>query len=220
MGISELARDLADAARSLVPTTSDAHAGDGEFVKDGAHLVETARRLLESAVFYERIKGTSWEHIGTALGKVSRQAVHERYAHAKREFQLRILHAWLRPEHAGELFTAADDLARFVADLSAWVAAHRELDEIDHGDQPITAGLAPMGTAERSALITRADSLLQATAIDARQRRELEIGLCRRTIELYEDLAAQTPGDADMLAALADARARLAELQADELGGS
>ncbi|GAA3516567.1 hypothetical protein FHR32_000302 [Streptosporangium album] len=220
LGVSEHARDLADAARGLVPTTCDAHAGDGEFVKDAAHLVEVARLLLESAVVYERIKGTSWEQIGTALDRVSRQAAHERYARAEKEFQLRVLHAWLLPEHAGELFTTADRLARFVAGLSTWVSAHRELDEIDHGDQPITAGLQSMSTAERSALITQAASLLNTmetrSAADDRQRHELKVGLCRREIELYEDLNVQSSDDADVLAALSEARTRLAELQADE----
>lgn len=203
-----------------MPTTSDAHAADGEFVKDSTRLVETARRLLEAAVVYEHLRGTTWESIGVALGEVGHQAAHERYGRVGREFQQRFLHAWLRPEHAHEIFTTADDLARFVAHLDAWVVAHRELDEIDHGDQPVTAGLRSMSIAERSALITQAASQLQVVAADSgadvRGCRELEIGLCRRSIELYEDLIVQSPGDPDALTALAGARARLAVLQADE----
>lgn len=218
--LAEQACELADAARDLVPTTSDVHAADGEFVKDSTRLVETAHRLLEAAVVYEHLRGTTWESIGVALGEVGHQAAHERYGQVGREFQQRFLHAWLRPERAHEIFTTADDLARFVAHLDAWVVAHRELDEIDHGDQPVTAGLRPMSIAERSALITQTASQLQVVAADpgadVRGSRELEIGLCRRSIELYEDLIVQSPGDPDALTALAGARARLAVLQADE----
>ncbi|WP_433236343.1 hypothetical protein ACQPYK_26930 [Streptosporangium sp. CA-135522] len=89
LALSGQACELADAARDLVPTTSDGHAADGEFVRDAARLVETAHRLLEFAVVYERIKGTGWERIGVALDGVSRQAAHERYATAAKDFQLR-----------------------------------------------------------------------------------------------------------------------------------
>ncbi|WP_433236346.1 hypothetical protein ACQPYK_26935 [Streptosporangium sp. CA-135522] len=108
--------------------------------------------------------------------------------------------------------------------MSTWTTAHgepraAELDDGEPGDQPIAAGLRPMSIAERSALIAQAVSLLAPGAGDpsteGRERRELEAGLCHREIELYEDLAAEAPGDPDVLAALAGARARLAELRAD-----
>lgn len=217
LALSEQASALADMARGLVPTTSDAHARDGELVSVAAPLAVTARELLTLAVVYERTKGTSWEQIGVALG-ITRQAAHERYAPAVRDFHERVLRAWLQPERAGEVLATSDHLAQLVARLSTWVAAHGELDEIDHGDQPIAAGLQPMDTAERATLISQASALLldmpTDPAVDDRQRHDLEIGLCRRKIELYEDMAAEAPGDTDVLQDLAGARARLTELQA------
>lgn len=220
LALSEQARVVADTVRDLVPTAPPAYARDGGFVEAAARLVDNTRHLLTLAVIYERaMGGVSWEHIGIALGRVSRQTAHERYAEAERDFQERVLRAWLQPERAGELLATAEDLARLVARLSTWVAVHCESDEIDHGDQPIAAGLQPISTAERSAMVAQASSLLLAMsadpAIDDRQRYDLEVGLCRRKIELYEELTTRTPGDPDVLQSLAGARARLAELQAD-----
>ncbi|MCG5213530.1 hypothetical protein [Streptosporangium sp. KLBMP 9127] len=217
--LSGQARELADAVYGLVAPESGVFARDGELVEEAARLVEAARGLLESAVVCERMRGAGWERIGAALGGVGHQAARERYARAAEDYQRRLLHAWLRPGHAREVFTTADDLAGLVARLNAWVAAHGDGD----GDQPSGAGLAPMSTAERSALIAQAAALLAQAAAGPgggdHRLLELEIGLRRREIELYDDLAAETPGDAGVLAALAGARASLAVLVSGGTGG-
>jgi hypothetical protein len=222
LDLSDQARELAEAARALVPTVADAHARDGEFVADAAELVRTAHRLLESAVLHERMKGTSWERIGVDLGGISRQVAQERYAEAEREFRLRVLHAWLRPEIAGSVLTTADRLAQAVARLTAWAESHHRDSEDDLGPDPVSAGLAPMSTAERVAMIAQATSLLAETAsgpgFDSGEHRVLEVALCHRKIELYEDLAIQDLDNDDVLAALADTRARLTELREETPG--
>lgn len=217
LALSERARDVAGTAGSLVPTAPDAHSRDGRLVEVAADIAKKTQKLLTFAVIYERARGVGWERIGTALGNVGHQAARERYEEAERDFHREILHLWLCPDRFGERSTVADSIARTVTRLNAWVAAHREYDDTDQDDEPVDSGLTPMSIAERSALITQAASLLQTMATDpgadARQRHEMETGLCRRTIELYEDLAVQNPGDADALAGLAEARTRLAELR-------
>jgi hypothetical protein len=224
--LAEQARYLADTSTWLVPTTTRTDAAQGELVEEAARLVEKARHLLTLAVVHARINDTSWEQIGTALGRgsrqgsISRQAAHERYGAAERDFRERFLLAWLQPERAGEWVATLDDLAEVVARARAWVSTHREAGYLDDGDRPIEVVLPPMSTLERSTLVNRARDLLKKKAADPavtdRHRRDLEIGLCHRKIELYEELNTQLPGDTDVLASLAAARARLAELQASE----
>ncbi|WP_133305878.1 hypothetical protein [Microbispora triticiradicis] len=214
--MSEQARVLADSTALLVPTPPSPHAGGSRLVEDAARLVEEAQRLLTLAVIYERTQDVSWERIGLALGKVSRktvsrQAAHERYVNAERDFHRRLLYAWLLPERAGELLATADHLDQIITRLNAWVSARQELRE-----QSPTVSLAPLSTSERSALIGEAEALLGAmpdtSDVSEQEHRDLEIGLCRRKIEVYEDLAVQAPGELPVLQALVDARTRLTEL--------
>jgi hypothetical protein len=217
LALSEQARDLADASRSLVPTASDGDVADGGFVEAAVRVAEIAGQLVALAVIYERNKGIDWAHIGRALGLDDPKAAEERFGQAERDFRERILRAWLQPQRAGEQPPTFDHFAQLVDRLNGWLAAHRELDPAAHADRSIAAGLEPTSAAERSALISEANRLVEAMAddpaIDDRQRHDLELGLCYRKIELYQELAAQGHGDSDVLTALAAAWRRLAELQ-------
>lgn len=202
---------LADTAYHLVPTTRDGDARQGEYVAAAAPLVAAARRLLELAVTFERVNGASWEQIGVELS-ISRQAAQERYAQAERDFRERFLRAWLQPERADEVLISTDRLRSVAARLETYVGSRQEVDD----DSSATVRLSPMGIRERSALIARARSMLTALAADPQvgegDRRDLERGLRLREVELYEDLAARDPANAELREALAGARARLAEL--------
>lgn len=210
LALAEHASMLADAAYHLVPTTRDSGARQGEYVAATAPLAAAARRLLELAVTFERIKGTSWEQIGLGLS-ISRQAAHERFGQAERDFRERFLRAWLQPARADEVLVSVDRLSHMADRLRTSIASRRDPD-----DQSATIQLEPMSDLERSSLIARASHMLKTLATDQQlsdsDRHELEMGLCRRKIELYEDLAAQDPENAELREALAGARARLAEL--------
>ncbi|MGW5263834.1 hypothetical protein ACWEQG_22925 [Microbispora sp. NPDC004025] len=213
--LSEQGRVLVDKTAALVPTNRP---GSDEvlLVEEAARLVEDAQRLLTFAVIYERLRNVSWERIGVALGRagrrtVSRQAAHERYADAERDFRRRLLYAWLLPERAAEVLDSTDHLAEVIRNLNVWLGDREELvDESPH------TGLPPMSVSERADLIDRAEALLQTMAdgVSEQEHRDLRAGLCRRRIELYEDLADRTPGDPHVLIALSEARQRLEELRA------
>ncbi|MEV4062024.1 hypothetical protein [Nonomuraea dietziae] len=74
LALAEHASILADAAYHLVPTTRDSDARQGEYVAATAPLAAAARRLLELAVTFERIQGTSWEQIGRRMPSCSRRS--------------------------------------------------------------------------------------------------------------------------------------------------
>ncbi|MBE1559969.1 hypothetical protein [Nonomuraea africana] len=211
LALAEHASMLADAAYHLIPTTRDRDARQGEYVAAAAPLVAAARRLLELAVMFERIKGTSWEQVGIDLS-ISRQAAHERFGQAERDFRERFLRAWLQPARADEVLVSADRLTHMADRLRTYIASRRDPD-----DQSATIQLEPMSDLERSTLIARASAMLKALATDQQisdsDRHEMELGLCRRKIELYEDLAAQDSENTELREALAGARARLAELR-------
>lgn len=217
LALSEQARDLADASRGLVPTTGDGDVGDGGLVEAAARVAEMAGRLVALAVIYERSRGIDWERIGGALGTVGPEVAQERFGRAEHDFHENMLRAWLQPQRAHEPPSTFDHFAELVDNLSGWVAAHRELDPVDPGARPIAAGLEPTSVGERSALISEATRLLEALADDPasddRQLHDLEVGLCYRKIELYQELSVQGFGDSDVLTALAAAWSRLAELQ-------
>ncbi|PZG42132.1 hypothetical protein C1I98_20270 [Spongiactinospora gelatinilytica] len=198
--LSHTARDIADAARRLVPTTSDRYAGDGDFVRAAADLLAQARQLLENAVTYERTKGLDWDRITAKIHDTGQD-----YAKAEQDWRMRVLGAWLNPEYAESAYITPDRLAQGLADLDQWA---------DNGEPaPVSGNLPPMTTAERAELIAQARALFeQAPPDDSPERRQFEIGLCRRTIELHEDLVARSPGDAAAREALAEARASLRTL--------
>ncbi|MGW5683447.1 hypothetical protein [Nonomuraea sp. NPDC003754] len=208
LALAEQAALLADTAYHLVPTTREAGARLGGFVAAAAPLVRSAHRVLELAVVFERVSGTSWEQIGVELG-ISRRAAQERFGQAERDFRERFLLAWLRPERAPESPLSPGRLAGVAGRLRASVTSRRAIDE----DPSATFDLVPMSDLERSSLIARAGALLRSGSTPAGDRRDLERGLCRRKVELYEDLVAAGMADADLLEALAGVRARLTELQ-------
>ncbi|MEV4178987.1 hypothetical protein [Nonomuraea sp. NPDC049709] len=212
--VAEQARELSEAAAELVPTGADRHARDGEFVADAVRLLEAARRLVDAAVLYERVKGTGWDRVAAELGDLDDPAARARQAAAEEDFRMRFLRAWLWPERAGDVLTTPDRLAELLARLDGWAPGG----DPDGGDPdgggpdgrgPVSGGLATMGTRERSALLNRAADLLDDDRLDDETRRDLEIALCRRRIEFYQDMGMRSP---EALAALADTRVRLRAL--------
>src|SRR6266566_6414634 len=140
VALSVAARQVSDAARSLVPT-DDRESGVGELVERAAQLVNEVRAVLERAVVYEREQGASWQTIGAALG-ISRQTAHERFAEVERRWQdaLRRPYAEAGPggQRALRLPDGAEDPERWGHQLDSWVIRHRDRADVDTGEHPVS----------------------------------------------------------------------------------
>jgi hypothetical protein len=239
VALSELAAEIADSARSMVPTASDSYAHGGEFAESAAQLAAQARELLTLAVAYERRRGSSWERIGEPLG-TSRQSAQERFGEAVRGLDDAITTAWILddPRTPG-VPEGAGDPAETAARLDRWVLRHLEgTDPLAHRpdddparDRPVSASLDRMDVHDFTAATADAANLIMKRLNDRRQQddgleseytertRQLEIGVARRKIEMYERMIRDGDGDhwygIDVTDLLAGARARLAELQGD-----
>lgn len=210
LAMSAAARDLADAGSALVPTASDYCREGGEWTRAAASIAADARELLALAVTYERLRGTTWEEIGEALGGITRQAAQERYGAYVSEWTARALRAWLNPAERVRLLGELPDA--MVHRLNAWVDRHTSNDS---NPDPVGAGLAALTTLSMSGLVIESAALLQKTRRSgdaADELAALELGYARRKVELAERLVEEGAEGAEEM--LAESRARLAELEA------
>ena len=235
VALAELAAEIADSARGMVPTYADRSAYRGDFVEAASQLAAEARELLTLAVAYERRRGTSWEAIGAPLD-ISKQAAHERFAAAVGGLDDALTAAWLLgddPRHPG-LPEGAADPGTVAGRLDRWAARNVQQTDVlaqqdaDTRARPVSAGLEPIDILEQSTLASHGAHLISETRSgtvpgdpgrwDA-ETRALEIGLARRKIELYERMRADgvrlrgLNGGIEVEDLLAGARARLAELE-------
>jgi hypothetical protein len=233
LAVTTEATDASDRYRALAADgDSSPYGRPGELVDYAFRLFEQARGILRAAVVTERLAGTSWEIIGENLGEISKQAAHERYGAAETVFRRAALVAWLAPGRAydqlGELADADAALAR----LTRWLQAPHQppATDPDPGTRPAAAASEPlppgypeMTDTEQAGLIIEAANLLTSVGmyknagVTERERRDAELGLARRKVELYEAIAAERPDDTEHADLLAGARARLAALEGDEL---
>ncbi|MEV4167347.1 hypothetical protein [Nonomuraea dietziae] len=196
----------------------------GELAAFAFQLFEQARDILRHAVVCERIAGTSWEKLGEALGEISKQAAHERYGAAESDFRRRVLLAWLVPERAYDQLGDLADLAdpdEVLTHLVRWLQAHPP--QTTTSPQTKTSyrppGYPPMTTTEQAGLVIEAASLLMGVGthknaeLKPDQRHQAQLGLARRKVELYTELAELEPDNPQHHEVLAGARARLAELE-------
>jgi len=239
VALAELAAEIADSARGMVPTYADRSAYGGDYVEAAHQLAAQARELLTLAVAYERRRGTSWERIGEPMG-ISKQSAHERFAPAAGGLDDALTAAWLLgddPRHPG-LPEGAADPATVAGRLDRWATRNiQQTDVLAQQDaatraRPVSAGLEPIDILEQSAMATHGAHLINETrepaapaAWDA-DTRALEIGLARRKIELYEQMRADgvplhgLNDGIEIDDLLAGARARLADLEAMASKGS
>ncbi|MEV3986227.1 hypothetical protein [Nonomuraea sp. NPDC049758] len=219
LAVADEAADASDRLRGLVDPSNDEWARPGEIVEQAARLFEQAREILAKVVVYERLKGASWETIGSALGEISKQAAHERYGSAETEFRRQALLAWLIPEEAycqlGEVADAAGTIRR----IQRWQnrATEPGAAPVDDWTPP---AYKPMDTTEQSGLVIEAASLLSGVGIyknapklTPEQRSKAELGLARRKVALYTAICEANPEDPNTAEVLAGARARLTELE-------
>jgi len=147
---AQAARELSDTARAEVPTQADEEAEEGDFIARALRLVHEAERVLELAVVLERERGSSWEAIGRALGQITRQSAHGRYAAAHHDF----LDALMFPirRKAGQAWghsvlpDGLEDPRHTASRLDVWAIRHREPQE-PGADQiaPVSSGLSRDG---------------------------------------------------------------------------
>jgi hypothetical protein len=78
--LSDAYRETAEYALGGIFPGADSHANPGEFVGQALRTLRNAEEVLRWAVVYERERGTSWDEIGEALGPITRQSAHRRFA--------------------------------------------------------------------------------------------------------------------------------------------
>lgn len=218
VALSTAARDLSESAAALVPTDSDAWAYQGELIQDAKRLLGAANYLLTLAVACERHAGVSWATVGDALGDISRQSAHDRYAKELGRYERAMLLSWLKNETDGAgLPDGAGDTAKTAASLDRWLAARRATGEIRDQVATVTGGIKPISLAEEAVLGLAAAAYLTRLGPDvpADELHELRVALSRRTIAHYERVIAHEPVMESARRALAAERAALAELEAN-----
>jgi hypothetical protein len=229
LAVTSEAADASDSYRALAADGEHPRQGPGELAGDAWRLFEQARGILRNAVIAERLAGTSWEVIGEHLGEISKQAAHERYGAAETVFRRAALLAWLVPERAFDQLGELADPDAALAHLNRFLHPPATGLQFTLRPQqaaeptPLPPGYPEMTITERAGLITEAANLLMGVGMyknagvtDA-ERRDAELGLARRRVELYEAIAAERPDDSEHADLLAGARARLATLEDDEL---
>ncbi|WP_336215985.1 hypothetical protein [Nonomuraea sp. LPB2021202275-12-8] len=233
LAVTTEAADASDRYRALAADGDHSPYGQpGELVDYAWRLAEQARAILQAAVVTERLAGTSWETIGENLGEISKQAAHERYGAAETVFRRAALMAWLVPGRADDQLGELADADAALARLTRWLQAPHQPPAAgaDPGTRPASAvseplppGYPEMSDTERAGLIIEAANLLtgvgtyKRAGVTEHERRDVELGLARRKVELYEAIAADRPDDTEHADLLAGARARLATLEGDEL---
>ncbi len=143
---AQAARELSDTARGEVSTQADGEAEEGDFIARALRLVHEADRVLELAVVLERERGSSWEAIGRALGQITRQSAHGRYAATHRDFLDALMFPVRRePGQAWAYSVLPDGLEdppHTASRLDFWAIRHREPQEPGAEEiAPVSAGL-------------------------------------------------------------------------------
>jgi hypothetical protein len=207
----------------------------GALAGDADSLVADARQLLSYAIAYERHRGTSWEALAEWPALNSHQAVDDRYGDTVKQLNDMLTECWLLgddPRFPGAQ-RAPPTLPGQLAVFDRWVTdrladydplAHKAPDDPDRLF-PVSGRLNPLDTAEHSSSLTAAADLIaerrRQYGPDDASVRDLELGLARRRVELYErmladELAGKPVGTSsgELSELMSAARSRLAELEA------
>lgn len=220
LALSDAAADLSDLSRQLVEPRQDDGRERGQLVQNAAGIAARAEQLVLLAVAAERRKGATWGEIGESLG-ISRQAAHTKYFADVEALNLAIVRYWLLTADGGApgrppLPEALYDPEEVARRLDRW-ADPRQRAAVSYGLQAMTDNDRINMIAAGAELITG----LRAQGEDPGLVRDLEMGLAARKIETYSlmlsypSMASAQVFGVDLSDALAGARARLAELEAD-----
>jgi hypothetical protein len=219
LALGVAAREVADFARSMVPTGKHRTSCDGAVLADALRLRELVRRVVHAAVVAEREDGTPWEDIADALGTAA--------GHAQQQWQPTVNH-W-REHLRRPPGTCGGDEAALIAspgqvaeDLDHWVTRHREPQDPDGGPQPVSDALERMHPAlellhrhEQQHVLEQA---LQGTPADPAILAAL-VELADRAALLHEALATDPNNPApERRRDAASARSRAADLRRHRRG--
>jgi hypothetical protein len=228
--LASQAAEIADLAAAMVPACADSEVEHGAFIQSARQIAVQARDLLTTAIAWERQLGASWEAVGQELG-VTCQSAREWHATAVARLEDAVTVAWLLAGDCGGPGSPAqrmpDETAR---QLDQWpVRQFLRLCRTNSQDwvRPVSGHLSAMDTLEHATMITAAADILAVAQADRGDDdpyvRQLETGLARRRVGLYERILAEEafiPGRRSDIGLLRDllaaARAHLAQLEHEE----
>ncbi|MCQ4045839.1 hypothetical protein ACFOSC_27825 [Streptantibioticus rubrisoli] len=144
--LSHAYQETAGSALGGISPGADSYAQPGEFVENARRLARYAEDVLRWAVVYERERGTSWDDIGEALGSITRQSAHKRFADQVEQWRAPLD----EPETVRLNGTAEDPRIPYPASdpeaaaghLDSWLRDHTApYDAWARRDQPVSAHL-------------------------------------------------------------------------------
>jgi hypothetical protein len=196
LAIAEIAADISEFTRDLVPTHTDRQTPSGHWIKQARQLLADAELLMSLAVAYERRRGTSWSEIGELFG-VSSEVVQDHFGPYERQLDDDISLSWVRGDdlgYSGLPLAAAVPAAR-ASDLDTWVTDRLQPSDPlayispTHPDRthPVSNGLPPIDRLEQGFLTATARSILSRWRADNEYIDPgLEKNLMHRQIDLYQ----------------------------------
>ena len=219
IAVSAAAAELADCAAALVPTDTDSAAYTGELVEHAGRLVSLAAYLRTLTVTCERVAGVTWPTIGEALGGITRQAAHDRYATEVGRYERGLVLSWLLGDEApAGLPEGVNETAATAARLDRWLDK-RGTDPLLGKRRTASAALAPPSLSEEASLLIAACEFLLDPETSEIDSRRLRIAHHRRAVAHWRRVADDdTAGEGIRRGArecLADHAARLAELESE-----
>jgi hypothetical protein len=212
LAFSSAAAQLADRARSRVPTNDDSWSKPGELLDEARSLLVAAEELVEKAIIFERERGTSWTELGEVLG-VSKQAAQQKHAPAVEDWT----------EGLNQSLTAVDghfafsqvpgeggDTPEQLAErLDEWALRHPEKHNKPRGTKPVSQGLELASSTEQIVLLNR----LAKRMINERAPDKLRAFHAAKAA-LMASLAEEAPEDIDAQRTAAQSQRELEVLNA------
>jgi len=184
-----------------------------EVISGALALVESANAVLRAAVVWSRERHASWEEIGEALGGITRQSAHNKYAEAENDWKLGLVEPIVpppadRPKGLAwqRLHEAAYEPTTAAARLDQWAAEH------GLGERAVSGNLPTLSTLDE--LGNLMDAINHATKNLSNYKGEERARLLDRKAQLLDRIAIEQdrPESAELAAG---ARAKAAELRAE-----
>ncbi|MQS18030.1 hypothetical protein F7Q99_39045 [Streptomyces kaniharaensis] len=209
-----LSEDAAEAARSALNLVrTDQREEPYDVIGEALNLVNMAEAVLKAAVVWARENHTSWEDIGEAVGGITRQSAHTRYAEAESEWKLGLVEPIIPPPAdrpralaSQRLHEAAYQPTDSIRRLDAWAAEH------GLGQRAISRNLPELTLMDELGNVL--DAISHATRNPHRVQGEERARLLDRKAALLDRIAAEQnrPESAELAAG---ARAKAAEIRAE-----
>ncbi len=208
IALSDIARDVAESSMVLMRTNR--HDEAYEVLSRATNLVLTAQDALRAAVVWARERHTSWEDIGEAVGGISRQSAHTRYAEAEAEWKLGLVEPIIPPDRpngqaSARLPEAAYQPTSSLRYLDNWAAKH------GMGEQAVSSNVPPLSMLDE--LGNLLDAIRHLWTKPLPRDTEDQIRLLDRKAALLDRIAAEE-GRPESAELAAGARAQVAELRA------